>query len=254
MSASLDLGRNEMILLDDRVGSRELMRFFTPQQAKLSRLQFGDAMFLGNGPEGVPLMIGVERKALADMLCSMVDGRFAGHQLPGLLRDYHRVYLVVEGRYRPDPQTGVLQVPGKSGWRSAEFGAKRWMYRDLDGFLTTMENRYNVHVRRTYDQNETARCISNLHHWWTDKTFDEHRSGCAFDYSGEPPLLPTSLLRRMAAQLKGVGWKRAQAVEQHYTSVVDMILAPVEEWRKITGIGKGIAAGVVEEIWKQKRS
>lgn len=242
-----------MILLDDRVGSKELMRFFPPGRAQLSRLQFGDAMFLGNGPEGLPIHVGIERKALSDMLCSIVDGRFAGHQLPGLLRDYHTVYLIVEGQYRADPETGVLQVPSGRGWNAASFGAKRWMYRDFDGFLTTMEMRYGVKIRRTYNQAETARCIQSLHHWFTDKTFEEHRSGCAFDYSNEPVLLPASLLRRMAAQLKGIGWKRAQAVESHFSSVIDMVLAPVEEWRKVEMIGKKVANDVVEEIWRRKR-
>ena len=145
-------------------------------------------------------------------------------------------------------------MPWRNTWVDADFGAKRWMHRDLNGFLTTMEMHYGLKIRRTYDRCETARVIQDLCHWWQDKSYEEHKSGCAFDFSGEPTLLPATLLRRIAAQLKGIGWKRAQAVEQHFTSVVDMILAPVEEWRRIPGVGPKVATGVVQEIWKQKPS
>jgi len=243
-----------MILVDDRIGSRELMPYLPRQMAVLNRLTFGDAMWLGNGPEDLPVHVGVEIKAIGDLLKSIVDGRFAGHQLPGLLRDYHVIYLIIEGKFRPEPETGLLQVPWHGTWTAADFGAKRWMHRDLNGFLTTMEQRYGLKIRRTFDRRETARVVQDLHHWWTDKNYEDHRSGCAFDYSGEPAaLMPTSLLRRIAAQLNGIGWKRAQAVEQHFTSVVDMVLAPVEEWRRVDGVGKKIAAKIVEEIWRQKR-
>lgn len=242
-----------MVYVDSRVGSREVMRYLPVGVAQMTKLPFGDAMFLGNGKDDIPVHVGVEIKALGDMLKSIVDGRFAGHQLPGLLRDYHVVYLIIEGKYRPDPDTGLLQVPGPGHrWVEAEYGAKRWMHRDLDGFLTTMEMRYGIKTRRSFDRKESAQIIANLYHWWTDKTYEEHKSGCAFDYSGEPTLLPTSLLRRVAAQLKGIGWKRAQSVEQHFTSVVDMILAPTEEWMRIPGIGFKVARDVVEEIWRQK--
>jgi len=240
-----------VIFVDDRVGSRELMRYLPPQLASLTRLQFGDAMWLGNGPDG-PLHIGVEIKAIGDMLKSIVDGRFAGHQLPGLLRDFHVVYLIVEGKYRPQKDTGLLQIPWRSTWVDADFGAKRWMHRDLDGFLSTMEMKFAIKIRRTYDRIESARVIQDLHHWWTDKEWEEHHSGHAFDISQQPVLLPASVMCRIAAQLRGIGWKRAHAVEKHFTSVIDMILAPEHEWQRVSGVGKKIAAGVVEEIWKHK--
>ena len=240
-----------MIFIDDRVGSRELMRFLPPQLAQITRLQFGDAMWLGNGPEG-PLHIGVEVKTLGDLLRDIVTGRFAGHQLPGLIRDYHVVYVVLEGRYRPEKDSGILQVPWRGAWADADFGAKRWMHRDLDGFLTTMEMKFNIKVRKTFDRIETARVIQDLHRWWTDKEWHEHHSGHTFDTSGEPALLPASVMCRIAAQLKGIGWKRAHAVEKHFSSVIDMILAPKEEWDRVPGVGKKVAAGVVDEIWRQR--
>lgn len=244
-----------MIHIDSRVGSRELARYLPADSVRLTRLQYGDAMFLGNGRDGVPVTIGIELKTVGDLMRSIVDGRFSGTQLPGLLRDYHVVYLILEGRYRAEPATGLLQVPGGNQiWRDADFGAKRWMYRDLHGFLTTVESRHGVRLRLTYDRRESARVVAELYHWWVDKTWEEHRSACQFDTSGEPTLLPASLLRRVAAQLRGIGWTRAQAVEQHFSSVIDMILAPVEEWMRIPGIGKVVARNVVEDIWRAKHA
>lgn len=253
-SAAAPTGSGDrMLFVDDRTGSKELMRYLPPQLAQLSRLQFGDACWLGNGPEGVPVHIGVEVKAIGDMLKSIVDGRFSGHQLPGLLRDYHVVYLILEGKYRPARETGLIEIPWRNTWVAADFGARPWMHRDLDGFLTTLEMKYGLKLRKTYDRIETARVIQDLYHWWKDKEWDEHMSGHAFDISQEPVLLPASLLTRIAAQFKGIGWKRAHAVGKHFDTVVDMILAPETEWRNIPGIGKKTAADVVDEIWRHTK-
>lgn len=229
------------------------MRYLPTGTAELTHLEYADAAFLGSGPEGMPVHVGIEIKRLDDMLASMVNGRFSGHQLPGLLRDYHRIYLIVEGHYRPNPETGVIQVHnGKPArWTDLDLGTKAWTARELHGFLTTIETRYAVHLRRSFDRRDSAGLVLDLHHWWTDKDYDEHRSGHAIDSSGEP-LLAASTLRRIAAQLPKIGWKRSGAVADHFNSVVDMVLAPAEEWRRIEGVGKTIAAGVVDELWRQR--
>jgi len=248
-------GSKPMLYIDGRVGSRELIRYFAEGTATLTSLQFGDASFIGQGPEEAPVLVGIEVKTLSDMIQSMLNGRFSGHQLPGLLRDYHVVYLIIEGHYRPEPGTGFLQVPrGRGQWIMAPFGTKAWKFRDLEGFLTTIETQYGVRLRRSQNRQETGALIGELYHWWTDKMYAEHRSGQAFDTSHEPILYPTSLVRRVAAQLKGIGWKRSQAVAEHFSSVVDMVLAPAEEWRRITGVGPKLAASVVADLWRKKRA
>lgn len=242
-----------MIFIDRRVGSRELMRYLPTGEAQLVHLEFGDAMFLGRGPEEYPVHVGIERKTIDDLVCSLNEGRFQGHQLPGLLRDYHVVYLIVEGRYRANPDSGLLQVPnGKRGeWADRDFGIANWRVRELHGALTTFETRYNVRWRRSFNRQETAEIVRDLHHWWTDKAYEAHRSAQALDFSGEP-LVPASTLRRVAAQLPLIGWKRSGAVADHFRSIHSMVNAPETEWRDIDGIGKKIASGVVQEIWRQK--
>ena len=90
-----------MILLDDRTGSGELLPLFRPYDApvELARLDFGDACWLGNGATG-PELVGVERKTIHDLVSSMRSKRLSGYQLPGLLRTYDWVYLLVEGVWR----------------------------------------------------------------------------------------------------------------------------------------------------------
>jgi ERCC4-type nuclease len=78
--------------------------------SKIERMQFGDFSWLGNGPDGAPWSIGVERKTIGDMIQSITSDRFSGHQLPGLLNTYNAVYVLVEGLYRPDQRTGVLET------------------------------------------------------------------------------------------------------------------------------------------------
>lgn len=242
-----------MIFVDHRVGSRELMRHLPTGTAELTHLQFADAMFLGRGPDDIPVHVGIEVKRLDDILNSMVDGRLAGHQLPGLLRDYHQVYLIIEGHYRPNPESGVIQVhngkPAK--WVDLELGTKQWTTRELHGFLTTIETRYNVRLRRSFDRRESAGCVLDLYHWWTAKLYEAHRSAQAIDFSGEP-LVPASTLRRVAAQLPLIGWKRSGAVADHFDSIGDMVMASELDWRRIEGIGPKIAAGVIRELWREK--
>ena len=64
-----------------------------------TELEFGDAMFSGNGPDGMCL-IGFERKRLSDLLTSMRDRRLSGRQMRGCWERYDFVWIVSEGIYR----------------------------------------------------------------------------------------------------------------------------------------------------------
>src|SRR5271169_4444109 len=127
-----------MILLDDRVGSHELLPYFSPYgvQVESTRLDYGDACWVGKGPDG-DCMVGVERKTIGDFISSMRGKRLAGHQLPGLMSSYEFTYLIVEGIYRPG-ETGELEQrqghgKGKSGWGWKGMGVR---YREVDNHLS----------------------------------------------------------------------------------------------------------------------
>src|SRR3954466_6367631 len=88
------------VLVDDRIGSGNMVGLLRHWSVPVDcvRLDFGDAAFIGNGPDG-PTRIGIEIKAVKDAVSCMVDGRFASQQLPGLVSEYDKVWMLVEGPY-----------------------------------------------------------------------------------------------------------------------------------------------------------
>jgi ERCC4-type nuclease len=230
-----------MITLDERTGSALLLRFLPA--ARIGRLEFGDASFIGRGAGNVPVAVGIERKTLTDLVGSMESGRLSGHQLPGLMSSYGVVYLVVEGISRS--QGGGVQALLGGKWRDLGVGDGA-----LDKYLNTMEVLAGVIVRQTTSVQRTAELIHHLYEWW-GKDWDSHRGHLAFpDFipRDRALLVKPSLLRRVAKELPGIGWERSGEVEKHFKSIMDMVLANEEEWRKIPGIGKGIANNIVKTI------
>lgn len=238
-----------MILVDDRVGSRELLHLFQHGSATLYRLEYGDFSFIGNGPDG-PVMVGIERKQVREVASTLLDHRFTGHQLPGLLQQYQIVYLIVEGRMRAAPGTGLLEYKRSNGWVQIVNGTRRYMASDIRLFLSTIENTCGVRLRFTESQRGTADEVKALHDWWTGKEWQDHKSHLA----NRNPLPDTTWVRKptlveqIAACLPGVGWKRARAAGLVFPSVQEMVEAVVEDWEKVEGIGKGVAAKVVAAI------
>ncbi len=237
-----------MILVDDRAGSKELLKYFVHCDAHLVRQPYGDIAFLGEGPEGDLIPVGIEVKTVGDVLNCITDGRFAGHQLPGLNRHYSVVYLIVQGPIRAD-KWGVLCVPRKGGLYPIMKGSRAFMWRDLHSWLFTMEMMGGVKVRITNSQRETGMLCLALYRWWTAKVWEDHTSHLAFDLSHRPALLPEyNLVTRMAACLDKVGWKKAQAVGARFKTVKEMVEAEVKDWLEIEGIGKKIAETAVRDL------
>ena len=236
-----------MILVDRRVGSGDLIELLPQGSASLDTLQYGDCAFLGIGPGGRPVRVGIELKALGDAASSIRSGRFAGHQLPGLLRDYDKVYVVLEGLFRPGPE-GELQTFRRGQWGTAEWGHTAWMYSELDGWTTTIATVAGVIVKRTSSRRETAAVVYGLHQWWNSKKYEQHRSHVGFDESGRPSLMAPGLVRRVAAQLPGIGWGRSGPVADKFRTVLDLATASTKDWLEIEGIGKTLATRAVAAI------
>lgn len=246
-----------MLRLDDRAGSRELYSALLSTGVgpiELCRLPYGDIEFDGLGPDDMPVTIGIEHKRVDDVLKCIQDGRFAGHQLPGLLSRYDYVWLVVEGGTRPGP-TGALQVEHQSGrWFDAVFGRRTFQCVDFDMWLTGIEVRGGIRIRRTRDQKESASYIAALSRWW-QKPFDQHRTHLAFNQSDRPSqvfLQPPNIVRRMAKELPGIGWERSGAIADVFVDPVAMVAATEEEWSGIDGIGRTTAKKIMKELGSDK--
>lgn len=240
-----------MILLDRRIGSSDL---FSPLRAfglpvELTTLDSADAAWLGRGPDETPAPIGVEIKRISDLLQSITSGRLSGHQLPKLVHDYAHTWLLIEGRYRSGAD-GVLETQQGRVWAPHAQGRRVWTYREVEAFLTTLEVRAGVHVRKAWDRSETAALVAMLYQWWTAKSYDEHRAHVAL----HSPMLDAGLLykpslaRRVAAELPGIGVGKSGAVADHFKTVRALVEANEDEWIQIPGIGKGLAKKITAAL------
>jgi ERCC4-type nuclease len=239
-----------MIILDDREGSRELADAIRRAgiECEVQRMEYGDCCWMGNGPEG-PCLIGVERKTVQDLLASMRTGRLVGHQLAGMSEEYHAMYLIVEGMTREDPDSGLLLHYRRGGWEEVRVGQQRFMWSELEAYLTSIDSLIGIHVRRSATPRETVSLIRTLYQWW-QKSWDQHSTHKVL-YTPLPQhslLVKPSVLRRVAAQLPMIGYERSGAVEKHFRTVYAMATAEEKQWREIEGIGKGIAQKVVRAI------
>ena len=240
-----------MLFVDDRVGSKDLLGPLNKfgVQAELMRLEFGDFAFIGRGLAGKPVHIGIELKETRDLISSLQSGRFAGHQLQGLLSTYDHSWLVTEGIWRA-ADSGILEVMA-GGWKTVKLGSRPMMARDLEKWLLTIHLRGGVSVQHCPTRRDTIRWISVLYKWWVDKNLEDHKSHQMFHqpYLDRNLLLNPSTCQRVSAQLPGIGYQKSLAVDAHFKgSVRRMVLSSQKEWERIEGIGPTIAAKVVEAL------
>lgn len=240
-----------MIYIDNRTGSKDLLKLMPKNSAELTHLEFADAAFLGRGVDDVPISIGIERKRINDLIQSMTSGRLSGHQIPGLIACYDVVYLVVEDLWRANPRDGMLEKPGRNGWRSVQLGPRRYMAKDIWSYLNTLQVLAGVYVWRSGSARATAQWITNLYHWFNSKPMDAHKSHTAqhVQYAQLSTKKPP-LVQRVAAQLPGVGFGKAKAISKRFESLMEMVMATEKDWRGVEGIGKVLANRIMEEIHK----
>ena len=241
-----------MIIIDDRTGSGELQPRFPHGMSELGRLQFGDFAFWGRGEDETPWRVGIERKTIHDLVSCITTGRFAGHQLIGLLNTYNVVYVVVEGLFRPEPSTGVLETFKHRRWSTMSQGPRCFTYRAVLGFLTTLQSVCGVHVVRTGTDNETVHAVLGLYHWWSDKAWDEHRSHIRI-YT--PPrrnrcarFTKPVLVMKMLAQIDHVGWERAEAISKQFATVEELMSATAADLKTVPGVGGKLSVWIVNQL------
>lgn len=246
------------IWLDPRIGSGELLPYFKPYdvQVDIQPLTFGDMMWWGNGHDG-PVLVGVERKVITDLVSSMRSNRLSGFQLPGLMDTYAWVYLVVEGVWQAGDSGEVVVLAGRN-WVPLRVGSRSVMYTEIDHYLATLEHRCGITVKYTNSPKQTAAWLVSRYKWWTDKDWNKHDSFEAI-YT---PELDTRLAGRRgsftrrvagpvevhAAQLPGVS-KKAYAFGKAFGTVHEMVNADEKAYVGIEGVGK-VLAGRIYRYWR----
>lgn len=225
------------LLVDDRIGSREfhkpLRRMGVP--ARIQRLTYADFSLYIHGPNG-PLHVGVERKTVTEMLGATHDNRFVGKQLPGLLKTYDLVVLVVEGFANVDRASGLLMA-GK--WE-AGFGPGRHMYEPYAKFQLTLALKAKLIVWPTKGRIETTHFLHALYRWGL-KDWAAHKSAYKVESQAADRLIldERTIKRQTFAQWPGVGWKRSAKVAKYFPSIAVAAHANALEWNRALGIVKG---------------
>lgn len=245
-----------MIQIDDRIGSAEMAPLLRQLgvEVELTRMAFGDVAFMGWAQNGTPVSVGLELKKLDDVIACIESGRFAGHQLPGLIQSYDHIWLLVCGSWYGRRADGVLLTKrinhrGQEYWVEAGGGRRRWMARDLESWLISMEILGGIRVHRVEDWQEGAQWIKTVANWFSR---DDHKSHKVLFqgkhlYPDQALLAKPTLARRIAAELPLVAEKRSADVARtfHSPTIAEYLHriadADPKEWRRVPGIGPGIA-------------
>lgn len=241
--------------IDPRAGSGDLAPLLKQRGVKevsLTQMAYGDVAIDGNGPEGMPIAVGVEVKKLDDLLQCIGNGRLVGHQLPGMFECYDVVWLLIEGIWR-EGREGLIEVPRGGGWMPVRAANGSGMALSLRGFTMTLEHKLGVKIMWTGTRGQSVDWLYHLNRWWTAKEWEEHKAHLQFDNSQAIALLrkPT-LVQRMASQLPGIGADRSKKVAKRFHNVVDMVMAGHKDWQEIEGIGKQTAINLIKAMETDK--
>jgi len=224
--------------IDTRAGSRNLVRPLRERNIPIeeSILPAGDVEIVGRGPEGRPVLVGVEYKSVGDVLHCIRDGRFA-EQLRRMRDRYEVRWLLVEGYWAPGVRDELL-VMERGRFREAR---GQYKFTEVASWLLTMAQAGGCLLWRTPDMSESVSWLCVLRSWWTQRDWESHRSHLAM-YMPPPfsfrPLTPTEL---MANTLDGLGPEKLKAVAAKFKTPHAMTSATVEDWASIDGIGKVLA-------------
>lgn len=245
---------NRIISVDPREGSRDLIAPLRSLGLTVEpeTLEYADVAFTGHGPDG-PCRVGIEYKSLGDLLNSMRNGRLAGHQLPGMAQHYQFVVLVIRGVWR-EGANGMVEEGMRGGWRELRLGTTSFSWRELSGYMDTLEFIGGVHVRRCNGVGEVCSTVKGLYNWF-GKPWEDHGSQNAIFSAPNPGnvfLYKPSLLRRVAKELPGVGWDRSREIEKAFASVIDLCCANRKVLEEIPGIGKITARRIINALSGEK--
>lgn len=245
-----------MVIVDRRDGSAALAYTSALRDCcAVGTLEFGDVALSGHGPNDTTISVGVEIKSVDDLLSSISTGRLAGHQIPGLLKSYDHSWLGVFGEVRPGPDN-YLEIRRHGKWMHFKLGRHPVPYSYLEGWLLTAQMFSPIRIKWCHDLDDMAAWIAVFDRWLS-KPWDKHKGMSVFNRSqeiaipiGADPV--EAQIAKLAADLPGLGWTRAWAVAKNFESVAEMLLADVDDWRKVPGIGPTIAKSVYDTIRRRK--
>ena len=242
-----------MLIIDDREPVSDLTRLLASfdLQTTSARLDFGDFCWEGSGPSG-PMMVGVERKRMEDLVNSMQDRRLSGHQLRGMKSTYSYCYLLIEDMYRPS-RSGPVERWSNGSFQPVYARREGVLYQQLDSYLCSLTLRAGVEVVRSANLQETAAILASRYKNW-QKPWDSHHSHDAI-YAPGPDIVSSRKalgvvrspgpVELVASQLPGID-RKAWLCGEKWDRVVDMVNAGLDDWMSIEGVGKVTARKIVK--------
>lgn len=252
--------------IDNRVGSRDLYPLLTAccsHKIELTSLQSGDAAWAGYGPDEQPVLVGVERKQIHDLMSSKDSGRLSGTQLVAMGNHYNYVYLAVEGLWRAG-ESGLLEVWQRGRWREMAHGRRRYTVKEVNKFLNTLAVKCGVMVEKAGRSRETAMWIADIYAWWQEPwgSHKSHKMKQAVASRMSLDGSKTSRLARMLQEIDGVGLDRAEAVAAEFGSMgalvqyatADYVAGIVYGKRKdgaILHVGKITAEKIINQLFEE---
>lgn len=242
-----------MILIDQRVGSKELLPYIKALSipCELTHLEYGDVAFNGKGPKG-EIAIGVERKTLHDVLACIEDARYSAHQRPGMIQMYDKSFLLIEGHWRQHEGGWLMEgFSGGTNWGYCKTGSSRVMYSKLYRYLLSV-SMSGVTVLHSRDLAQTAYNIGECYHWFSKK-WENHTSLLEIQKLAIPAMdMQASLVRKAAAQITDVGAKFSLHAEKIFKNLHKLGNSSEQDWLKIPRLGIGTAQQIVREIYTNR--
>lgn len=244
-----------VLYIDTATGSKELepplRRRGIP--CKLYPRLPADFALAGCGRNGSTWKIGVERKTLRDLGSSLLMNRLFGTQLPRMMDVYDRIWLLVEGIFRPG-HDDAIEVWRHGEWTLSEVPLT---WSQLQGWMLTYDEATGGKGRRwrTSNEGETAAWLGVLLRWW-NKSYEKHAGHIAIELNMPMPSRARAMIhkpnrvQRAAFAYDLVGAKSALKVGRHFRSIHEMNNASVMEWRE-AGLGKKNAQTVYR--WLRER-
>lgn len=238
-----------MILVDYRKGSKELRPiikgFGVP--CELENLPAGDAYFTGNGPHG-SMDIGVERKALHDILHCIEDARYNAQRVE--MKTLYKVsFMAIEGLWMPNGQDGTLMEGYDRGraWGRCKFSSRPTMYSKLYRYLMSV-TLSGVIITPSVNMEHTAYNIVEMFHYF-NKPWNKHTSLLQPQKMNIPQLTgPPSVTKLWAVALEGIGVKHGIEAERIFRKPIVLANADESKWLQIPGVGAPTARKIVKEI------
>jgi len=215
----------------------------------LSRLEFGDLAFEGNGPDG-KITVGIEIKDVRELIQSAISGRLQT-QLRGMLSTYDVSWLALYGIYRSG-QSDTLEIFHSSrGWIPYEIEGsnRRIQYSYLKKMLLSITHTCGIEYESLGTKPELILWVKILHEWWS-KQWESHKFMRTFDQTTKRSIenknrnrkqkliiniVDTSLspkliiVSKILSGIPTINYERATGLAKHFKSIENILQCPLEQ-------------------------